>query len=57
MSIVIMKNIVLVRDYYVKIGETCLDKFLFQHELERSSKEPACFKTAYNSRCIAFILR
>ena len=56
MSIVIMKNIVLVRDYYVKIGETCLDKFLFQHELERSSKEPACFKTAHYSRCIAFIL-
>ena len=56
MSIVIMKEVVLVGDFYVKIGEVCLDKFLFQHELQRSSKEPACFKTAHNSGCIAFIL-
>ena len=56
MSIVIMKKVVLVGDFYVKIGEVCLGKSLFQHELQRSSKEPACFETAHNSGCIAFIL-
>ena len=51
-----MKKVVLVGDFYVKIGEVCLGKSLFQHELQRSSKEPACFETAHNSGCIAFIL-
>ena len=52
MSIVI----VLVGDFNAKIGETCLDNFLFQHELQSLKKEPTCFKNAHNPSCIDFIL-
>ena len=50
------KNVVLVGDFNAKIGETCLDNFLFQHELQSISKEPTCFKNAHNPSCIYFIL-
>ena len=56
MSIVIMKRVVLVGDFHVKIGETCLDNFLFQHELQSLHNEPAYFKTVHNPRCIDIIL-
>ena len=42
------KKVVLVGDFNAKIGETCLDNFLFQHELQSISKEPTCFKNAHN---------
>ena len=34
------KNILLVDDFNARIGETCLDTFLYQHELENVNKEP-----------------
>ena len=53
MSIVYMKKVVLlVGDFHVKIGESCLDNFLFQYELQSLNKKPASLKTAHNLRCI-----
>ena len=50
------EKVVLVGDFNAKIGETCLDNFLFQHEQQSINKEPTCFKNAYNPVCIDFIL-
>ena len=40
------EKVVLVGDFNAKIGETCLDNFLLQHELESLNKEPTCLKIA-----------
>ena len=50
------EKVVLVGDFDAKIGETCLDNFLFQHELQSINKEPTCFKNAHNPSCIDLIL-
>ena len=50
------ENILLVGDFNVQIGETCLDTFLCQHELEKVNKEPTCYKTSENPSCIDFTL-
>ena len=57
MPIVYMKKVVLlVGDFHVKIGKSCLDNFLFQYELQSLNKKPASLKTAHNLRCIDFTL-
>ena len=48
---------VLVGDFNAKIGKTCLDNFLFQHELQSINKEPTCFINAHNPSSIDYILR
>ena len=50
------EKVVLVGDFNAKIGETCLDNFLFQHELQIINKEPTRSKNAHNSSCIDFVL-
>ena len=49
-------NILLVGDFNAQIRETCLDTFLYQHELKNVNKEPTCYKNSGNSSCIDFIL-
>ena len=50
------ENILLVGDFNAQKGETCLDTFLYQHELENVNKEPTCYKNSENPNCIDFIL-
>ena len=50
------EKVVLVGDFNYKIWETCLDNFLFQHELQSINKEPTCLKNAHNSNFIDFML-
>ena len=50
------ENILLVGDFNVLIGETCLDTFLYQHELKNVNKKPTCYKNSKNPSCIGFIL-
>ena len=50
------ENILLVDDFNAEIGETCLDAFLYQHELQNVNKEPTCYKNSENPNCIGFIL-
>ena len=50
------KSVLLVGDFNAKIGETHLDTFLYQHELEIINKEPTCYKNSENPSCIDFIL-
>ena len=50
------ENILLVGDFNAQIGETCLDTFLYQHELKNVNKEPTCYKNSENPSCIDFIL-
>ena len=50
------KNILLVGDFNAQIGETCLDNFLYQHELKNVNKEPKCYRNSENPSCIDFIL-
>ena len=40
------EKVVLVGNFNAKIGETCLDNFLFQRELESLNKELTCLKNA-----------
>ena len=49
------ENILLVGDFNAQIGETCLDTFLYQHELKNMNKEPTCCKNSENPSCIDFI--
>ena len=39
------ENILFVGEFNAKTGETCLDTFLYLHELENVNKEPTCYKT------------
>ena len=41
----IYENILLVDDFNGQIGETCLDTFLYQHELEKWTKNQHALKT------------
>ena len=50
------ENILLVGDFNAQIGETCLDTFLYQHELKNVNEEPTCYKNSENPSCIDFIL-
>ena len=50
------EKVVLDGDFNAKIGKTCLDNFLFQHDLQSINKGPTCFKNAQNPSCINFIL-
>ena len=50
------ENILIVGDFNAQIGETCLDTFLYQHELKNVNKEPTCYKNSENPNCIDFIL-
>ena len=51
------ENILLVGDSNAQIGEkTCLDTFLYQHELKNVNKEPTRYKNSENPSCIDFIL-
>ena len=50
------ENILLVGDFNTQIGETCLDTFLHQHELENVNKEPTCYKNSENPSPIDFTL-
>ena len=50
------ENILLVGDFNAQIGETCLDTFLYQHELKNVNKEPTCYKNSENPSHIDFIL-
>ena len=46
----------MIGDFHAQIGETHLDTFLYQHELENINKEPTYYKNAENPSCIDFIL-
>ena len=49
------ENILLVGDFNAQIEETCLDTFVYQHELKNVSKEPTCYRNSENPSCIDFI--
>ena len=42
--------------FNTKIGETCLDTLLYQHELRNVNKELTCYKNSENPSCTDFIL-
>ena len=46
----------MIGDFHAQIGETHLDTFLYQHELENINKEPTCYNDSENPSCIDFIL-
>ena len=46
----------MIGDFNAQIGETQLDTFLYQHELENVNKEPTCYNDSENPSCIDFIL-
>ena len=50
------ENVLFVRDFNAQIGETCLDTFLYQHELKNVNKEPTYYKNSESPSCIDFIL-
>ena len=50
------ENILLIGDFNAQIGETCLDTFLYQYELENVNKEPTCYKNSENPSPIDFTL-
>ena len=50
------ENILLVGDFNAEIGETCLDTFLYQHQLKNVNKELICYKNSENLSWIDFIL-
>ena len=50
------ENILLVGDFNAEIGETCLDTFLYQHQLKNVNKELICYKNSENPSWIDFIL-
>ena len=49
------EKVALVGNFNAKIG-TCLDNFLFPHELQSTNNEPIYFENAHNQNCIDFIL-
>ena len=50
------ENILLVGDFNAQIRKTCLDTFLYQHELKNVKTEPTCNKSSENPSYIDFIL-
>ena len=50
------ENILLVGDFIVERGETCLDTFLYQNQLKNVNKELICYKNSENPSWIDFIL-
>ena len=46
------EKISLVGDFNAEISESCLDPFLYQHELKNLGKEKTCFKNVSNPSCI-----
>ena len=44
------------RDFNAQEGETCFDRFLYQHELKSLNKDDTCYRKPNNLSCIDFLL-